>query len=459
MKKIVQTLILILATQAVFSQLPCQAAFTYYYDGTSQLYLYDASYNMDSTMISITAWNWSIQYAGTTYTYSIADPVIQINSVPAPVLVCLTIATGSGCTSSICDTVIINTQPTDCNADFIYQVNGFLNYYTFTDLSTAGNPASGATINSWYWIISDNLQNTLFTSTLQNPGFIFPQTGTYDVCLTIGTDSGCTDTQCYYLTIIDTTQNNCYLSYTVDISHVTVIGENDGYIDLAVTGGTPPYTFNWSNGATTEDIYCLTSGIYTVVVGQSDTLCPPYCITFEILEPYQNTPIDTLLTNPVDTCLNFTVDSFFVSSISVQGNAVVVTWIFLGGGLTGTLQVNYYFGNFGTYAVAITINCSKSSDTYMTYIYIASYLGTEDNCQAKVNIYPNPFTGSFNLNLPQEISDANVQIFNTSGRIIYYAKITDAGNTINASQWPAGIYYVRIISGKDQIITRNVIKQ
>ena len=41
---------------------------------------------------------------------------------------------------------------------------------------------------------------------------------------------------------------------------------SDGSINLSVTGGTPPYTYSWSNGAITQNISSLTSGNYTVQV-------------------------------------------------------------------------------------------------------------------------------------------------------------------------------------------------
>ncbi len=45
------------------------------------------------------------------------------------------------------------------------------------------------------------------------------------------------------------------------------VGEDGaGMIDLTVQGGQPPYTFSWSNGATTEDQTDLPSGIYTATV-------------------------------------------------------------------------------------------------------------------------------------------------------------------------------------------------
>ena len=43
-------------------------------------------------------------------------------------------------------------------------------------------------------------------------------------------------------------------------------GAADGYIDLLVLGGQSPFSFLWSNGATTEDISGLTSGTYTATV-------------------------------------------------------------------------------------------------------------------------------------------------------------------------------------------------
>lgn len=43
-------------------------------------------------------------------------------------------------------------------------------------------------------------------------------------------------------------------------------GSNNGAIDLTPSGGTPPYTYSWSNGATTQDLNNLRDSTYTVVV-------------------------------------------------------------------------------------------------------------------------------------------------------------------------------------------------
>ncbi len=48
--------------------------------------------------------------------------------------------------------------------------------------------------------------------------------------------------------------------------HISCNGGADGAIDLSVSGGTPPYTYDWSTGATTQDVSGLRAGFISVRV-------------------------------------------------------------------------------------------------------------------------------------------------------------------------------------------------
>ncbi|WP_041295573.1 Ig-like domain-containing protein [Dokdonia sp. 4H-3-7-5] len=59
---------------------------------------------------------------------------------------------------------------------------------------------------------------------------------------------------------------NLEVAIPIDVADVSCFGGNDGAINLEPSGGKAPYEFEWSNGATTEDLSGLSAGTYTVVV-------------------------------------------------------------------------------------------------------------------------------------------------------------------------------------------------
>ncbi|MEZ4925825.1 MAG: gliding motility-associated C-terminal domain-containing protein [Saprospiraceae bacterium] len=82
--------------------------------------------------------------------------------------------------------------------------------------------------------------------------------GTYTVTVTGGVN--CTATAEF---TVDDNPNEPMATYTVVESTCDL---DNGSINLTVTGGVTPYTFNWSNGETTEDINDLLAGDYSVTV-------------------------------------------------------------------------------------------------------------------------------------------------------------------------------------------------
>ncbi|NJM16253.1 MAG: hypothetical protein HC896_13540 [Bacteroidales bacterium] len=67
------------------------------------------------------------------------------------------------------------------------------------------------------------------------------------------------------------------------ITNATCYNETDGAIALLVAGGTPPFTFNWSNAGTNKDVYNLPAGEYSVTV--TDFYNTSVADTFAITQP------------------------------------------------------------------------------------------------------------------------------------------------------------------------------
>jgi gliding motility-associated-like protein len=83
--------------------------------------------------------------------------------------------------------------------------------------------------------------------------------GSYDITVTDG--NGCSLVQ----TIV-VEEPAAALSLNANVTDELCFGDNQGAIDLTVTGGSAPYTFQWNNGSSSEDIFGLESGSYLVTV-------------------------------------------------------------------------------------------------------------------------------------------------------------------------------------------------
>ncbi|MBI4648115.1 MAG: SprB repeat-containing protein, partial [Bacteroidia bacterium] len=81
--------------------------------------------------------------------------------------------------------------------------------------------------------------------------------------LTVTDANGCQTTNGPH----NVTQPASALSVTlVSITNVTCFGASTGAVDVTVSGGTPVYTYLWSNGATTVDLTNVAAGSYTLTV-------------------------------------------------------------------------------------------------------------------------------------------------------------------------------------------------
>lgn len=111
--------------------------------------------------------------------------------------------------------------------------------------------------------------------------------GFYQV--TISDSAGCS-TQ----TVINLAEINT-LKLSATVTPASCQDDATGTIDLAVSGGTAPYSYVWSNGQTTEDLSGLPSGSYTVTVTDSKGCTR----TIRVIVPKQTFLVPSQVTQPV----------------------------------------------------------------------------------------------------------------------------------------------------------------
>ncbi|HUH33253.1 MAG TPA: SprB repeat-containing protein, partial [Daejeonella sp.] len=84
-------------------------------------------------------------------------------------------------------------------------------------------------------------------------------------------------------TIVTITQPSAPISVNPVKTDVKCAGQADGTISLNPTGGTAPYTYLWSNGATTQNISGLPIGSYSVIVTDANGCQASYSVN--IMQP------------------------------------------------------------------------------------------------------------------------------------------------------------------------------
>ena len=413
----------------------------------------DASFaNLDGVDV-ITSWTWTF---GDGTTSNLQSPS-HTYSHPGVYNAALTIFTAEGCSSYLEMSVDADTVASGaCHSDFEVYLDYNLPFtYYFQEASLSEDP--NQIINSASWDFGDGS-----TSTIQSPTHTFLQ-GVYHICHTITTTTGCSSTYCENLTI----DSACYIYvFATSIINETTAGSHNGTIALSVIG-TPPFTFNWSNGATTQTVTGLTSGYYNVWVNDANG-CQTWA-TFDILvnaDSLNWNYNDTLITNPVDTCFNFQPASASIYNYIFHGtDSVTITWIVFD--ITGTLHGfttdTYLYDSTGYYVVLLSVTCDSAKAIHHFYdkLYIrAKATGISQTNDARENIilYPIPVADKLNISFILPRPDAvTINILNVTGQIIHSEKLNYSGGqsmlTVNTASFASGLYFVQMnYNGKNKML-------
>ena len=221
-------------------------------------------------------------------------------------------------------------------------------------------------------------------------------------------------------------------------------GASDGSAMANASGGTPGFSYLWSNGDTTATTSSsLSVGTYTVIVTDSNgcTVTDSVTIGEPLALSLSATSTDELLGN------DGTID------LTVSGGTAGYTYVWSPSGSgedpTGLAA--------GTYMVTVT-DANGCTDTLS--VTVGSQVGiSEFGKDAIMNIYPNPNTGHFFMSFENvDYSELTVEVYNAVGQLVTTQSVNQNPIEIDIRAFGAGMYTVKIKDGTRQAARQIIVK-
>ena len=353
--------------------------------------------------------------SGYTYTWSNGATTEDISGL-FPGTYTVTVTDANGCSSSASAVI---TEPTA-----ITGLTTSTDEACFGDLSGSVDLSVTGGTPSYTYLWSDGST----TEDLNNVA-----AGTYTVTITDGNGCSTLDTAVVAGPL-------SAISAAPVSTDITCFGDVDGAIDLSTTGGTPGYTFLWSNGDTTEDLSGLAAGTYMVTITDNEGCTESASIS--ITEPATlastGSGTDEMMGN------DGTID------LTVTGGVSPYTFSWSNGETTEDLSGLVA----GTYTVTVT---DANGCTTMLDVTIGSQVGIVDLSTQAVQLYPNPTTGTLTMTFSGEITIQQVDVYNLPGQQVHtQTGQFGQGSTLDLSGLPTGTYLVRLQAANGTFLTRRV---
>ena len=214
------------------------------------------------------------------------------------------------------------------------------------------------------------------------------------------------------------------------------LGDSTGAVDLTVAGGNDclPYTYLWSNGATTQDLSNIPAGTYTVTITDGGGC----------------TRVDSV-TVTAFAALNPTITN--AGNVLTSGQTwTSYQWLLNGSNINGANANTYTATTTGSYSLFVTDanGCTAVTDTInLTIVGIADQAGD----WMSLTIFPNPARNEFRLRTDAPIGYAlTVSIYDMYGKQYVNQVLPELGREVafDIKSFSAGTYFVEVTSDAGQ---------
>ena len=201
-----------------------------------------------------------------------------------------------------------------------------------------------------------------------------------------------------------------------------------GSVTLSGAGGA--FSYNWSNGATTQSITVSSAGTYSLEV-TNGTGCTGYSQTAAV----------SVSVSPVAAFGN-TTSGFNVNFNNTSTFATTYSWDFGDGATSSNANPSHVYTVDGSYTVTLIACNGSCCDTTFKTVEIATGISSINNNEGWT-IYPNPSMENFNLFYSGSGNVESLKLFNTLGQLEWSAsKLDQSFWKIDAETLAAGTYFL-----------------
>ena len=375
------------------------------------------------------------------------------------------------CVSQISQTINIGNVVNPCNLSANFSGAGTNGVFNFNNTSTG--TSAGVT---YLWNFGDAT-----TSPSVSPSHTYTNAGNYTVTLSANNN--------YSYSCVSTKTTVISVSICSLASNFThTVGAN-GLVNFSSTStGTNALTgYSWNfgdgnngNGANTSHVY--NNGNYIATLNAVNYSVNPSC---------SDTSSHAITVN-TNTCIanaNFSIAPTATAQYwnvipAAPANVSSAIWTWGDGSSSNTLYTSHQYSAAGTYSICltVTVNCGATSYHCSSYYIFRSseqdnsamiYVNVIDpyifmansNIEMKsilYTIYPNPSNGDFNLNVSGlDYGLVKVSISNIIGTQVFETEVEASNGSLSkelhVNYLSNGIYFVKINSGKKELIKKIVI--
>lgn len=222
----------------------------------------------------------------------------------------------------------------------------------------------------------------------------------------------------------------------------------NGTASVTASGGTTPYSYLWSNGATSASINNLSNGVYNVTVTDANGCSK--VTSYNVLAGGCN-GLSVVATGTNAT--SFTSNNGMATA-TATGGTPPYTYLWNNGATTASIS-NL---DVGAYIVSVTDNTSNCTQ----FAYVTVYAGSNPvgvrevtNDNSSTTIYPNPGSGMFNVTSEKKFD--KIQVINFLGKSVYDSEVESNHAAIDLQLQPQGIYFVNLIDAGKIISTKKLV--